>query len=52
MLLEHQPHGFKKEFRAEIEHREIFVVERLGDGRLRQLAIGEVRSAPASSPMT
>jgi hypothetical protein len=38
VLLEHPLHGFQIELRAEVEHREILVVEILGDLRLVEFA--------------
>ena len=42
MLLENPLHGFEIEFRRQVEHREIFVVEILGLLRLVGLAAGQV----------
>ena len=42
VFLENEPHGFEIEFGGEVEHGEIFVVERLGDRRLFELAVGEI----------
>ena len=42
MVLEHQLHRLKIEFRGQIEHGEIFVVEGLGGRGFFQLAVGEV----------
>ncbi|MPL92321.1 hypothetical protein SDC9_38419 [bioreactor metagenome] len=41
-LLEHPVDGLEVEFRGQVQHREIFVVERLDLARLGLLAIGEV----------
>ena len=41
-FLEDQAHGLQIEFRGEVEHGEIFVVERLRDLRLLVLALGEI----------
>ena len=42
MLLEHVAHGLDVEFRRQVHHREIFVVEGLDDLGLLLLALGEV----------
>ena len=42
MLLEHAAHGFQIELRGEIEHRKIFIVERLGHPRLVVVALGKM----------
>ena len=42
IFLKHQAHGLEVEFRRQVEHGEIFVVERLRDLRLLVLALGEI----------
>src|SRR3984893_7126463 len=42
VLLEDDTYGFQVEFGGEIEHGEIFVVERFGHRRLFQFAVGEI----------
>src|SRR6266851_3548614 len=42
MLLKNQADGLEIELGAEVEHREIFVIEGLGDLRLLELALGQI----------